>query len=85
MVDVLRNGGPRAVAPRQTPLVCLDGNGYLTCQAERAGIFITSAELDSIAGVECLDVCGAYRLNKHRSWAERVLQFSTHMHAFVAL
>ncbi len=78
MVDVLRNGGPRAVAPRQTPLVCLDGNGYLTCQAERAGIFITSAELDSIAGVECLDVCGAYRLNKHRSWAERVMQFSTH-------
>lgn len=78
MVDVLRNGGLRAVAHRQTPLFFLDGNCYLTCQAERAGIFMTSAELDRIAGVECLDLCGAYRLNKHTGWAERVMQFSTH-------
>lgn len=75
MVDVLRNGGLRAVAPRQTPLFCLDGNRYLTSQAERAGIFMTSAELDNIAGVECLDLCVTYRLTKHTGWA--LVQFST--------
>lgn len=59
----------------------LDGNCYLTGQAERAGMFMTSAELDSRAGVECLDVCGAYRLNKHMlGGASHAVQY-THMHS----
>jgi len=38
---------------------------------------MTAAELDNIAGVECIDFCTnvTCRQNKRTGWAERIMQF----------